>query len=196
MVRDGSLVSQCSLCDAGIGGGGQGPGSGAGARGLPGASVVAVGAVLLLLLSLVSGCSLMPLFGCTQGCLVPCVSLCLRRSHARWVFLVGAGCLGPCSCAFLLVLLVRARGLALRLGVCLLVFPAVVCAVTSIPPIFVTKRRSSWACIGNPKPEQETIKGTHAQETSAYQRRPTTQHAAQASNPPTHIAYCVVGLRW
>ena len=40
----------------------------------------------------------------------------------------------------------------------------------------VTKRRSSRACIGNPKPEQETIKGTHAQETSAYQRRPTTQH--------------------
>ena len=47
----------------------------------------------------------------------------------------------------------------------------------------VTKRRSSWACIGNPKPEQETSKGTHAQETSAYQRRPTTQHAAQGSNP-------------
>ena len=39
----------------------------------------------------------------------------------------------------------------------------------------VTKRRNSWACIGNPNPEQETIKGTHAQETSAYQRRPTTQ---------------------
>ena len=38
----------------------------------------------------------------------------------------------------------------------------------------VTKRRSSWACIGNPKPEQETIEGTHAQETPAYQRRPTT----------------------
>ena len=27
---------------------------------------------------------------------------------------------------------------------------------------WVTKRRSSWACIGNPNPEQETIKGTHA----------------------------------
>ena len=37
-----------------------------------------------------------------------------------------------------------------------------------------TKRRSSWACIGNPKPEQETIEGTHAQETPAYQHRPTT----------------------
>ena len=48
----------------------------------------------------------------------------------------------------------------------------------------VTKRRSSWACIGNPNPEQETSKGTHAQETAAYQRRPTTQHAAQGSNPP------------
>ena len=47
-----------------------------------------------------------------------------------------------------------------------------------------TKRRSSWACIGNPNPEQETSKGTHAQETSANQRRPTTQHAAQGSNPP------------
>ena len=34
----------------------------------------------------------------------------------------------------------------------------------------VTKRRNSWACIGNPNPEQETIKGTHAQETPAYQR--------------------------
>ena len=50
--------------------------------------------------------------------------------------------------------------------------------------ICVTKRRSSWACIGNPNPEQETIKGTYAQETSAYQHRPTTQHAAQGSNPP------------
>ena len=29
----------------------------------------------------------------------------------------------------------------------------------------VTKRRSSWACTGNPNPEQETIKGTHTQET-------------------------------
>ena len=63
-------------------------------------------------------------------------------------------------------------------------FPAIACAVT-----FVTKRRSSWACIGNPNPEQETIKGTHAQETSAYQRRPTTQHAAQGSNPPIGPLY-------
>ena len=33
----------------------------------------------------------------------------------------------------------------------------------------VTKRRNSWACRGNPNPEQETIKGTHTQETPAYQ---------------------------
>ena len=50
--------------------------------------------------------------------------------------------------------------------------------------VCVTKRRNSWACIGDPNPEQETIKDTHAQETPAYQRRPTTQHAAQGSNPP------------
>ena len=56
----------------------------------------------------------------------------------------------------------------------------------------VTKRRNSWACIDNPNPEQETIKGTHAQETSAYQRRATTHYAALGSNPPnwdaTHAA--------
>ena len=53
----------------------------------------------------------------------------------------------------------------------------------------VTKRRSSRACIGNPNPEQETIKGTHAQETAAHQRRPATQHAAQGSNPPIGALY-------
>ena len=110
-----------------------GPGSDSGAAGSPGASVVAVGAVLLVLLSLVSGCSLMPLFGCTQGWLVPCVLLCFRRSRARWV--VVAGWLGPRSCAPVLVLLVQARGPAFRLAVCLLGFPAVVCAVTPIPAI-------------------------------------------------------------
>ena len=62
-----------------------------------------------------------------------------------------------------------------------LTFSVVFCAVTPVP--LVTKRRSSRACIGNPKPEEETIKGTHAQETSAYQCRPTTQHAAQGSKP-------------
>ena len=44
-------------------------------------------------------------------------------------------------------------------------------ALTSAP-VVVTKRRNSWACRGNPNPEQETIKGTHTQETPAYQRRP------------------------
>ena len=47
----------------------------------------------------------------------------------------------------------------------------------------VTKRRSSWACIGNPKLEQETIEGTHAQETPDRQRRPTTLHEGQKSTP-------------
>ena len=98
---------------------------------------MAVGAVLLLLLSL-SGYSLMLLFGCAQGFWMLCVLLCLRRPLARWVFLVVAGCLGACSCAPVLVWLVRARGPALRLGVCLLGFPAVVCAVTPVPPIALT----------------------------------------------------------
>ena len=52
---------------------------------------------------------------------------------------------------------------------------------TALPA--VTKRRNSWACRGNPNPEQEAIKGTHTQETPD-QRRPTTQYAAQGSNPP------------
>ena len=60
------------------------------------------------------------------------------------------------------------------------------CAVVYV---YTTKRRSSRACIGNPKPEQESIKGTHAQETPAYQRRPTTLHAAQGSNPPIGALY-------
>ena len=46
----------------------------------------------------------------------------------------------------------------------------------------VTKRRSSWACIGNPNPEQETIKGTHAQETSAYM---PCRHMEPLFTPPT-----------
>ena len=61
---------------------------------------------------------------------MPCVLLCFRRSRARWVLLVVAGCLGPCSWAPVLVLLVCARGPALRLEVCRLGCPAVVCAVT------------------------------------------------------------------
>ena len=51
------------------------------------------------------------------------------------------------------------------------------------------KRRNSWACRGNPKLEQETIKGAHAQETPAYQRRPTTLHEVQGSNPPIRALY-------
>ena len=53
-------------------------------------------------------------------------------------------------------------------------------------PRGVTKRRNGWACRGNPNPEQETIKGTHTQETPAYQRRPTTQYAAQ----PSGLSHC------
>ena len=61
------------------------------------------------------------------------------------------------------------------------------CVLT--PRCAASKRRSSWACIGNPNPEQETIEGTHAQETPAYQRRPTTLHAAQGNNPPIRALY-------
>ena len=43
--------------------------------------------------------------------------------------------------------------------------------------------------MGNPKLEQETIEGTHAQETPAYQRRPTTLHDVQGSNPPIRALY-------
>ena len=63
------------------------------------------------------------------------VLLCSRRLSAHSVFLVAVGCLGPCLCAPVLALLVRARRLAFRLGVCLLGFPAVVCAVTPFPTI-------------------------------------------------------------
>ena len=42
--------------------------------------------------------------------------------------------------------------------------------------LLVIKRRSSWACIGNPNPEQETIKATHnkRQPTNAGQHRYTS----------------------
>ena len=33
---------------------------------------------------------------------------------------------------------------------------------------FVTNRGSSWACIGNPKQQQESSEGTHARETPAH----------------------------
>ena len=58
-----------------------------GAAGLPGASVVAVDALLRLRLSLVSGCSLKLL-----------VRLRLGLLGAVWRF-VSAGCFGPCQCA-------------------------------------------------------------------------------------------------
>ena len=61
--------------------------------------------------------------------------------------------------------------------------------VVYCPHVTVTKRRDSWACIGNPKLEQETTEGTHAQETPAYQRRPTTLHEVQGSNPPIRALY-------
>ena len=65
------------------------------------------------------------------------------------------------------------------------------CAFLTIASLcdVVTKRRSSWACIGNPKPEQESIEGTHAPETPACQRRPTTLHEVQGSNPPIRALY-------
>ena len=36
---------------------------------------------------------------------------------------------------------------------------------------------------------QETIEDTHAQETPAYQHRPTTLHEGQGSNPPIRALY-------
>ena len=103
--------------------------------GLPGASVEAVGALLLMLLPWCQGAVSCFCFGCTWGCLMLCVLLCSRRLSAHSVFLAVAGCLGPCLCAPVLASLVRARGLAFRLGACLLGFPAVVCAVTPFPTI-------------------------------------------------------------
>ena len=112
--------------------------------GLPGASVVAVGAVLWLLLSLVSGCGLMLLIGLQLGLFDV---VCCRSLSTRWVILDVAGCLRPCSCAAVLALVVRARGLTVRLGVCLSGFLAVVCAVTRFP------------CLCS---YHETAEGTHA----------------------------------
>ena len=118
-------------CDAGMGSGGQGPGSISGARGLI-ASVVAVGAVLSCFFLWCQGAVSCFLFGCTQGCSVLCVSL-----FPPLQCTLGASCccrlLGALFVCFRSVLLVRARGPALRLGLCLLGFPAVACAVTPIP---------------------------------------------------------------
>ena len=101
---------------------------------MPGASVVAVGAVLLLLLSLVSGSGLMLLPWLHLGLFdVVCVALFPPPQCAFGVSY--AGSLGPCMCAPVLASLVRACGLAFCLGVRLLGFPAIVCAVTPFPTI-------------------------------------------------------------
>ena len=64
-----------------------------------------------------------------------CVALLVSAAPVRiGCFLSPTAVLGPFSCAPVLVLLIRARRLALHLGVCLLGFPAVVCAVTPVPP--------------------------------------------------------------
>ena len=103
--------------------------------GLPGASVVAVGAVLLLLLSLVSGSGLMLLLWLHLGLFGDlCVSL---FSPPQCAFAVSCrgwllGALFVCSCSCV----VGPRSWAgFRLGVCRLGFPAVVCAVTPFPTI-------------------------------------------------------------
>ena len=69
-----------------------------------------------------------------------------------------------------------------------------VLALYSCHRVRVTKRRIGLACIGNPKLEQETREGTHAQETPAYQRRPTTLHEVQGSNPPTRALYMQLAI--
>ena len=57
--------------------------------------------------------------------------MCIRdRCFLSWL-----AALGTCLCAPVLASLVRARGLAFRLGVCFLGFPAVVCAATSFPTL-------------------------------------------------------------
>ena len=172
------------MCAAGIGGGSRGPGGISGAGGLLGASVVAVGAVLLLLLSLLSGIGVMLLLWLHSGLFaVVCVALFPPPQCAFGVSCRGwlLGALFVCSCYYI----VGPRSWAsfsswsVPFGVscrCLRCY--------TFSHKCVTKRRSSWACIDNLNPDQETIKGTHAQETSANQRRPTTQHAAQGSNPP------------
>ena len=99
--------------------------------GLPGACVVAVGAVLLFLLSLVSGSGLLLLICLHLGLFdVVCVALFLPRQCAFGVACRGwlLGALFVCSCSCIV-------GLAFRLGVCFLGFPAVVCAVTPFPTI-------------------------------------------------------------
>ena len=121
-------------CDAGIGGGGRGPGSISGAGGVPGDSVVAAGAVLSGFFPSCQGVVRYFWLSCIQGCWVLCVAFfpplqCALGASCR-CRLLGALLVSLCS-----VLSVRARGPALRLGVCLLGFPAVACAVAPIATI-------------------------------------------------------------
>ena len=88
-------------------------------------------------------------------------------------------------------LLACVGGLTFIVRVCLWWFPALVPACLCLPNHHVSsvcrghslQRRSGWACIGNPKLEQESIEGTHARETAAHQRRPTTLHEPQTAIP-------------
>ena len=55
--------------------------------------------------------------------------------------------------------------------------------------VMVTHRQSETKAIFYVKLEQEAIEGTRARETPARQRRPTTLHEAQGSNPPIRALY-------
>ena len=82
------------------------------------------------------------------GCRV-CCFVCFRRPRARWVFLVVAGCSGPCSCAPVLVLLVCARGPALFVLECafwgfLPLFPLL--HLFPLLRLFVTLNRGTLPC--------------------------------------------------
>ena len=148
-------------------------------RGLPGASVVAVGAVLLLLLSLVSGCGLMLLLWLHSGLFdVVCVALFPPPQCALGVscrcWLHGALFVCSCSCA-----VGRARGPAVRLGVCLLGFPAAACAVTPLSTIASLcnthggNRCSSANNAGNPKSHTPRRRASLRAQTNNTKRKHT-----------------------
>ena len=121
-----------------------------------GASVVAVGAVLLLLLSLVSECGLMTLtrshsglFGCCVCCLVPAAPVrvgCFLSVLDAW----GLVCVLPFLCCWSVLV-----GRLYVLECAFWGFPLSF-ALLHLFPVFVlvTKRRNSWACIGNQKLEE------------------------------------------
>ena len=95
---------------------------------------------------------------------IHCDSVCPPiHTHAHIVYKPSCGCALEQMCTDGRMLLKQARVLYLQVS----------------ETQCVTKRRRGWACIGNPKQEQETIEGTHAKETPAYQRRPTTPHESQ-----------------